>query len=456
MNKNTMIIAAVAVVAIVLVAAVVVSMGGNGSKSAGVPTASKLQIMGNANDDSTIDSEDMAILDSILAGTASLSDYPLADVNYDGTVNADDKALLQDIIDRKEGTTVYVLCLDVDGNDTVVPCEYPLRNIVAYGTNMQLPVLYANGGQYMAGYFNSSYDVAEASISSSAVDLKGSSRSISDAAWTNFMELDASLEGDIGAFLIDYSNVSQMTSARVTDLSDAGIPLIIYSSADAESELVTTLTLGFLFGGNSESLGVSYAQLGWDVLEYIDGKVGGLSDSERTSFICCTMYIYICQNDSTFNATPTSAGGIAYSKVNSSFASTYSGDSSTKMSSVEALSNYTDVGAVINNRSIDWGLTSAEVDETIVDIWEHSNDGTASYEFFTGLTDKLYYVNNLLPGGVRLAYAACALYGDVFTLEWAEDILQQYIDMGTAPLDGQSTDSIVAYFDLDMYNAAKA
>lgn len=458
MNKNTTMIAAVVVVAIVLVAGVIVFMGGNGSNSSNAEIASQLQIMGNANDDYTIDDKDMEILDSILAGEASFSDYPLADANNDGVIDENDKTLLQDIIDRKTNTTVYVICLDANGDPTVVSATYPLRNVVTYGTNMQMPTLYANGGQYVAGYFTSSYEVAERSISSSARDLEGSSRTISDAAWTNFQELDASLEsvGGVGALLVDYSGIAQMTSTRVADLQVAGIPLIIYSSADAEDEITTVLTLSFLFGGDCETLGVNYAQTSWNVIEQINNKVGGLSDSEKTTYICCTMYIYICQNDSTFNTSATTAGGLAYYKVNSAFASTYAGSSSTKMASVEALSNYTDVGAVINNRSMDWGLTAEEVTSTIVEVWEHSNSGTPSYEYFTGLTDKLYYVNNLLPGGVRLAYMAHAMYGDEFSLDWANSILQQYIDMGTDPLDGQSIDGIIAYFDLEMYNAAKA
>lgn len=455
MNKTTTMIVAVVLVVIVIVAAVAVVLRSGSNEDGNSIIASQLQIMGNVNDDYTIDERDMEILDSILAGDASFEDYPLADANNDNVIDENDKTLLQNIIDRVEGITVYVICLDINGNNTVVECDYPLRNVVTYATNMQLPVLYANGGQYVAGYFYSSYDVAEASLSS-AVDLEGSSRSISDAAWANFTQLASSIDTGIGALLTDYSAIAAITDQRIADLDAAGIPLIIYASADAESELTTVLTLGFLFGGDCEDLGVEYAQAGWEVLNEIEERVGDLSDDERTSYICLTMYFYICQNDSTYNTTAESAGGIPYYKVNSEFASIYAGSSSTSMSSVEALSNYMDVGAIISNRSMDWGMTAEEVAETYIECWEHVSNGHPTYEYFVGQEDKVVYVNNILPGAVKLAYMAHALYGDLFSLEWANEVLQTYIDMGTEPLEGQTLDTIPAYVDYEIYQSAKA
>ena len=246
-------------------------------------------------------------------------------------------------------------------------------------TNMQLPTLYANGGQYVAGYFVSSYETAESSISDSAVDLGGTQRQISDAAWKNFTTLDANTEGGLGALLVDYSGIAQITDVRAADLEAADIPMIIYSSADATSEITTVLTLGFLFGGDCEEIGVEYAQKSWDVINLIEEKVGSLSNDEKCSYICCTMYIYICENDSTFNSSASTAGGLPYYIVNSDFSETYAGDGSTKMQSVEALSNYTDVGAILNNRSMDWGLDQSEMESTVLNCWENERNGHPVY-----------------------------------------------------------------------------
>ena len=451
-----MVVAVVAVAIIVIAAVAVVFTGSGNSDKDNAIIASQLQIRGNANDDHTIDSQDMAILEEVLADNSKLSKYPLADVNADGKVDANDKHLLQDLIDRKVGTTVYVICLDRSGNTTTVPCTYPLRNVVTYATNMQVPTLYANGGQYIAGYFSSSYHTVEKSISSKAEDLKGTQRKISDASWKNFTALDAKLTKGVGALLIDYSGVEQITDARESDLNAAGIPMIIYASADATAEITTVLTLGFLFGGECEKIGMDYAQKSWNVFKAINDKVGNNSDAKKSSYICFTMYIYICQNDSSFNSSAATAGGIPYYKINSDFASKYKGDSSTKMSSVEALSNYTDVDTLINNRSIDWMKDRSEANKIIVETWEHDNKGTPSSDFFKGFEDRLFYINNLLPGAVKVAYMAHALYADEFSSNWADGVLKEFIDIGTEPLKGQSTDTILAYFDYDMYRAAKA
>ena len=65
------------------------------------------------------------------------------------------------------------------------------------------------------------------------MNLKGSQRSISDTAWSNFTALDASISGGLGAILVDYSGIAQITEKRMGDLNDAGIPMICYESADA-------------------------------------------------------------------------------------------------------------------------------------------------------------------------------------------------------------------------------
>lgn len=450
-NKTAIIaVAVIAIVAIAGVAAFFVMNNGGGNHDYD-NIESKLMVRGNANNDYTIDKEDLSIIQDIIDGKRVKTDFPMADANNDGSVNDKDIALVKDIIDRKEGITVYVVCNDLEGKDTTVEVDYPLRNVVTYGTNMQMPCLFANGGKYMAGYFVSSYEVAEKSISASAVDLKGSARTISDASWANFTALDASLaaKGGVGALLVDHSGIAQITEQRKADLDAAGIPMIDYSSADATDELTTVLTLGFLFGGESEKIGLNYAKTGWDVKEKIQSTLAK-SDIAKKTYICGTMYIYICGASSSFNTSATTAGGLAYASVNPDFAAKYT-KNSTKMASTEALSNYTDAQIFINNRSMDWGLDEDEIKNMIIDTWDHDNSGVSSREYFKDFEDKLVYVNNLLPGGVKLAYMAHAMYGELFTREWADSVLKDYLKMGTDPFTGIEFDEVLAYITFDDY-----
>lgn len=456
-NINKIILAIVVVVALVAAGAFVMFNDSSSDKAEEEVIASKLQICGNANDDYTIDDKDMDILNDILSGKKNQEDYPLADVNGDGEINEADKTLLQDLIDRKEGSDIYVLCLDENENNTVVKATYPLRNVVPYGTNIQEPTLYANGGQYVAGYFSNSYKNLEASLSH-ATELGSSARKISDESWAKFTNLDS--EKKIGALLVDYSGISQMTEPRVNDLEEAGIPMIVYKSADAISEVQTVLTLSFLFGEECEKTGVKYAKTSWNIFKQIDDKVGDLKDDQRATYIAFTMWIYVCQNDSTFNSSPATAGGLPYYKVNEVFANAYAGSGSDKMKSTEALSNYDDADVLISNRSMDFGNPGEEsfindvnkttynnINELIDDTWNHSSKKGGNYiEYFENLDnyESLIYVNNLLPGAVKVAYMANALYGDLFSDEWADSILQDFIDMGLAPFEGQTMKTIPA------------
>lgn len=456
MKTSTM---AIIVVAIVVVAGVCVGAYAlTSNEDSDVAIESSLMIRGNADNNYTIDQNDMDIVEDVMNGEKSLEDYPLADVNDDGVVDSKDVSILQDMIDRKEGTTVYVQSLDIYGNEVTVPVTYPLRNVVTHTTNMDMPLVYSGGGQYLAGYFSMSYTNAQASISSTAVDLEGSSRTISDTAWANFTSLDSSLQssGGIGALIVSYDGIAQITESRYSDLQAADIPLLVWAAADASVESKVVITLSYLFGTETESIGADYAELYDKVMSQIDDALSGYTDDEKTTFIAFTMYIYICQTDSTYNNTAKTAYGLHYSEVNEEFASTYAGTGSTKMQSVEALSNYSDVGALINNRSMDWQTSEEDVADIIVSTWEHSNSGVSSTEYFEGFEDRLVYVNNLLPGPAKLAYTVAALYGDLFSYEWAGEILQECIDMGLIPLQGYTVDELVPYFDYDLYQTYKS
>ena len=153
--KSTAIIA-IAVAAIVVVGGVGVALFLNNNNKDSTDYSnvnSKLMVRGNANGDFTVDSDDLDIVEKVIAGDLKKEDYPLADANNDGKVDDTDKQQVKDMIDKKDGMTMYVICLGTDGKETTVQVKYPLRNVVVYATNMEMPCLFCNGGQYIAGYF---------------------------------------------------------------------------------------------------------------------------------------------------------------------------------------------------------------------------------------------------------------------------------------------------------------
>ncbi len=269
-------------------------------------------------------------------------------------------------------------------------------------------------------------------------------------------EACADLLQQLGDTIADYVEANTGNQAGYSVTFQAA-PNSIFSSADTTDEITTVLTLGYLFGTDCEQTAVKYAQTSWNVISQVNDAIAGISDDDRQTYIALTMFIYICQNDSTFNTTAATAGGIPYYKVNSTFASAYEGTGSLKMGSTEALSNYSDVDILLNCRSMDWGLSdSSEVNALIIDTWDHYSKSTSYLAYFAGFEDKLVYINNLLPGAVKVAYMAHFMYGDKLSLDWADGVLQDFIDMGLDPLEGQTTSSILSYVTQDTYNAAKA
>lgn len=446
MRKNVII--AVAIAAILLCAGVAVLFfgGDNSKKNPYGAIDSKLQIRGNVNEDYTIDQDDMNLLEEVIVGDKKLDDYPLADVNGDGVVDNVDKTLLQDLIDRKDGTNVYVMCYDINSKPTTTNVTYPLDNVVPVGTDMMM-IMWAGGQSRVAGYFLNNYpgmqDVPN------ATEL-GKSIRISDASWKNFLTLDASLKDGVGAIVLNTA-FSKFLSPYSNDISTAGIPLIGFPGLDAESEIAAILTLGFLFGGDAEKTSLEYAKMGWNVVKEVKDKTSKLADSEKKSFITFCMTNYICMNGSTHNGAAISAGGIHYSKIDSAYASTYSGTGSVQMGSTEALSNY-HADNLINVTSQDLRSSQTEKTSSMVTIWESAMPYYINYPAY----EDVVYINLTMPDACRIAYIAHAMYPDLFSLEWADGVMQSYIDAGFEPLKGQTIkDNIITMISYQDYVNAK-
>jgi len=453
MDKKTIaIIAAVAVVAVVIIAAAVIMTSGKDTSKSDVRYG--LQIMGNADEDTTFSQKDVNIIEAIIKGDLNAKDYPYADADNNGKINDKDVALVKDIIDRKSGITLYVVNVDpsTDGEKGIVTeVKYPISKIVPYGVNIIEPIVAIDGGKNVAGYFAKGYPVNEESMNGE--DLKGGSRSIGDAAWKNFITLDSKVGVD--AFIISYDNKAQLLDTYRADLEAAGIPLICYAAANPDGEVTGALTIGFLMGGESEKLGQKYAQIYEKVLDKVDKVTKNLKDDEKTSCLSMIMYASFCQNDSTYNNTGAAAGGIPYYKVDPAFAEKYKGTGSTALSSVEAMADiYPD--KILNYRSIDQVTSAAEINSEIIETWEHENSKKISakmlFEYAEMDNDDFYFINNILPSPVKVAYSLFIQYPDSVTKEWADSVLQEFIDDGFTSYKGKTiAENFVTIFDYQDY-----
>lgn len=448
-------IIAIAVAAILVAGGVgffLLNNGGN-KESPGKKIESTLALYGNANNDLDVNDEDLALIDEIISGEKKAVNYPLADANKDGVVDEKDKALVTKI-KNQEPCTVYAVSYTPDGKQTFVSIEYPMKNVVPFGTNMLVSLINAGGVDKTVGVFRIGYENAESSLKAK-VDLGeirnygASSRTVSDTVFNAFTahdgELVAAGEGGIGALLLDHS--ANTLNERYDSLEAAGIPILRLAVADPYEEIGSTLLIGFLMGGDSKTIAMKYATESLKVINEVQGMIASLTESTKSTYISITMGKYVCQNDSTYNQAGRYGGGIPYYLTNDSFASTYVGSSSTKMDSAEALSNYDDVNFILSNRTID---IKKNPGETLKEDWDEYK------EFFVNLDcyKNLVYVNNLLPGAVKIAFVAAILSSKNVSMSYAEEVLGKFAGGFAKSLAGVTIDNTLIVGTYEDYKAA--
>jgi len=443
MNTKILVIAVVAIVAVSAVsAAAVLGMFSNDNEKQD-NIDSKLAVYGNADENETVDSADLEILQEIIDGTKSFADYPLADANADNKTDTSDVELLKKIIAR-ENTTMYIYCIGADDNPAAVAIEYPLRDIVIQGTNTDSIICEIGVTDLCAGYFNIYANAHSGLAAAGAADLKGSQRGVSAAAWANFMDLDSSLSGSggVGAIIADAG--SSALAVHYDAISAAGVPFLRFAVSDTFDSISSALTIGFICGEDAEKKAYDYATRCWDVFDEIESKIANLSEDQKKAIVSITMGSYIAQSDSNYTQKAEYAGGKWLGDIDSEFASLYTGTGSTKMSSMEALSNYdTEINYILSFRAVDYKTSMSDF---VSDEWDAYRSYYENLDCYSGLT----VINSILPQICQTAYASAIMYPDLFTMEWADGILKAFLEDSSTNV---TFDDIITVFTLDDYVA---
>lgn len=228
--------------------------------------------------------------------------------------------------------------------------------------------------------------------------------------------------------------------------------------------------LGFLIGGDTETTARNYAEKSFDVLTKIKSKLSSLKDEDKKTYIGITMSNYVCQNDSTFGMIGSYVSGIRYCDVNDEFKEKYKGTGSSVMDSFEALSNYAvksklgenrGIEYIFSNRGVDFKVGAEGKNAEIISEWEKSLTGGAkgkAIDYFKNLDNcykNLWYINNVLPGACKLAYAAAAMYPDLYSMEDANNVLLEFASF-CKTMEGVTLENTNACWGYDAYTAAKA
>ncbi len=442
-------IVVVAVVAVAGAGAAIVLMNkddGKDYEKEYIDVKTSLGVFGNANGDAVMGDKDIEIIQGIINGTEDKTKYPLADANQDGDITDADIDLVKKMINR-DACDVFVLCVDQEEHQQTVKVGFPLKNYVPVASNMNAVSLYISAADYVAGVFGINYEHFESAFK----DHKkyGGSATDIDDGWANFIAHDGELQKEgkgIGAVIVDVSKGGMLSADQLSQLSAAGIPALFYSVTDAKMEVSAALTIGFLLGGKPMDKSLEYANKSWEVFNKIDSITSNLTKEQKSSVIAISMGNKVPKNSSDSYDTIREAGGIPYWEVNAAFKTKFDKDKSTTLSSKETLTNYSDADAILSVRSIDGNLYSLK--DKIVTTWD------TYYEYFNILDnyDKLIYVNNLLPGALKLAYMVEALYPDKIEAGYADGLFAEFAGI-CQYLDGCTVDNTVTSITYDDYVA---
>lgn len=395
-----------AVIAVVVIVAAGVggalylsNQGDKSSNGRSTDMTGRLMVFGNANNDDYIDSEDVSMLEKIIAGTEQAADHKYADANQDGKISQSDIDMVQKMI-KHEAMTIYY----VDGNGATKSVEYPLERVVVVGTNVML-VVKAIGG------------VASGKVVGVTGEPKKDMTLFSDTA--NIAKVstsvivanieDVTTIGNVDAIITMNSLVYVKNESAFTG---AGISVVRMASSDNSQNVSTALTLGYLL--QLEERAHKYAAFCDKVLQHITTTVKNLTDDQKKTCLCITMTNSVSGTTSDYYAMTLLAGGknlADWAKVTQNYTA---GDE--WLLAEKYQSNYL----------LHYSQWSYATNTDYKAIYE--NLGTNFKDLKAYQDGNYVMINGNMPDIIRLAYTAAIFYPDLFGADYGNTVHQEYID----------------------------
>ena len=448
MNRNVLIAAAVAVVALVAVAAVLMAGGGNDSPSApdtpagdesyrGTPAQTDTSaffglVYGNADGDADIDSDDVALINDIIEGRKSLSDYPLADANGDGRVTEADRTVVENVVAGRYTLQNPTTLIVKDGMDNISQVRYPVDGVFASGgTNMRVLIqvlgiedqLKANATNDYIGEMldNKLYTLRENGT------VKKVTTNATTGDWTELSMTRFSLA------LIEDSGMSGYFSGNAMKYwSDFDISALVFVVDDYGKLRQSLATVGILTGTEANAA---------EYIVFMDGIVDKIKTTLGDRFGTATVMDIVMSNS-------VSGTEADYFKA-------------TEMAGGNNLADWPETTRAFDPKQDQWLFDEKYNPQFLIHFKsmvygkEPSSTDINNYKSYFDKTkafmDGNYYlINGTVPLPVRLALMATIMYQDAFDADWAYDVFQEYFDRYSGYNDGKAPGD-ADYWDVRNY-----
>ena len=414
MDKTKLIAVVVVIIIVVAAAAIVLTRGGSDSGDDANIDA-ELRVFGNADGNYTIDRNDLSIINDIVAGNLDASDYPMADANYDGAITQADADLVQSIING-EPCTVYHYNTCTTG-DYVVDTKWPVKSALATGASNMLWIMTMAGMDGMVHGItysaSSSPDPTICPEFSKMESIGGSSTKLPVDNASSYIS-----KYDVTAVVADKTASTVDKGTVEVQYESMGVDVIRVNPAavDVDEFCSEMFLLGFLF--QTEDYCIDVAQWWTNLQDEIDSKLEGVD--KRTVITCngsvSNGRIWISAGTSDYVDVVKAAGGIYAlgDEVLTDYTSgVYFNENDTW------LYQY-DIDCIVSIKTNDWYSGTVDNDEK----YETSLGIFSNTQAYQNGDAKVIVGDAPIP--IRVAYAAVALYPEVFTEEWADQVHQEF------------------------------
>ena len=428
MNASMVKLIAIGVVVIVAAAGVTVFLVTRDDGKSSVSIDAALEVYGNADNDYKIDANDKDVIQKVIDGDEgyNLEKYPLADANYDGEVNQADLDVVDKIING-ESTTVYHINYITNTeqsryNPYVADTKWPIAKCIGNGTANALVCYMMVGLQDKISAINySAGSPPDATLYPAFHEMPSlgtSSMYLTASLVTAAVAADTSITAVITADNKSY--LSSTASGRIDEagLEDIGLDVIRirHAAVDAKDFGSALLLLGFLFQKESNA---------YDAIEWIQNAYGKLNDKIKDvtplKALAASGDNGVSGTNSDYSDVVKGAGAVLpwnqYDKSSYALADIpWVYDEDKQPDKIVMIRT----GGSYGSWYVPDGMDLKKFDDTCL---------TGQFSAFRAYTENnIYLISGDMPIVARVMYAAVALYPDLVSEDFADEIHQDFVD----------------------------
>lgn len=433
MNGNTVkIVAVVAVIALVAGGIGAVMYFNKGTERPKIDIDAALEVYGNADNDFNIDNDDLDVIKKIINGDEgyNLTKYPLADADNSGAVDQDDLDIVQNIIDGKKTTVRHI-------NHTTDTTKYPSGTYVAK-TSWPVKKFIGTGGANtlliyeLVGVKNK---IAAINYSPSSppdsvlykdylkMDSVGDSTNyIMEDKLQKCLKKDSEISAVIGFDNKNFLNGDQgLTEAEIESEYHIDVVRIQHAAVNPDAYASALLLVGFLT--QEEYNAQDVAQWMANIYKEIKEKTDAIQTKVKVN--ATSYYTYLSNRNSDYADVTVMAGG-EYVLGTGSTASRYF-EGAKKDLAIYNTENQSDV--IIALRTGSGFLKASWYDSPDKYNVANMKENLGHFSEFNAYKNgKVWHISGDMPVVARVLYSAAIMYPDLFTMDYANEKHQEFVD----------------------------